>query len=297
MSQHIAILCGGTSSERDVSIASAQNVFEQLKDKNAVKLYVLPEDWDDFVLKKDGVACVIPIFHGEGGEDGEVQQQLDQLGIPYIFSEPAAHKLGLDKEATKQLAASIGITTPTSYSTANNQLVFSRPVIIKPNNGGSSIGTTIARNQNELDTELATAQKEGDVIVEDYISGREFTVAIIDRGNETQALPVVEIKPKDREFFDFESKYDAELVDEICPAEIDNVLAEQLQEAALKIHNAIGAKHLTRSDFIVDDTNKIWFLEINTIPGTTLNSLVPKTLHAADINFATLLLEWINETI
>ncbi len=134
------------------------------------------------------------------------------------------------------------------------------------------------------------------VLVEHFINGREFTVTVIDEANESIALPVIEIKPK-AEFFSFETKYDAEKCEEVCPAEIDQNLAERLQTAGKLVHKLIGAHHLSRSDFIVNNNNQIWFLEINTIPGQTINSLVPKAIRASGREIPQVFANWIESVI
>jgi len=293
----IAVLTGGDSSERDVALASSKNVVNSLKSKYKVAVFDFPKDLDKFlkVYKKYKVA--VPVFHGPGGEDGVIQGFLKTLNIPFIFSDVEAHAVAMDKYLTKYLAKQNNILV------ADNQILnkltklkFEKSVVIKPLAGGSSIGISIAHNQIDLDKALKNAFKYSNkVLVEDYIKGREFTVPVIDKNNTTFALPVVEVISKN-EFFDYQSKYDDKLVDEICPAQIDDDLAKQLQEQALKMHKALGARYISRSDFIVAN-NKIYFLETNTIPGMTNNSLLPKSIRAGGENFADLLDIWIKSVV
>jgi D-alanine-D-alanine ligase len=164
---------------------------------------------------------------------------------------------------------------------------------VKPLDSGSSVGVSIIRKKEDIAGAVEEALKDSEqVLVEAYVSGKEFTVAVIDEEKKTVALPVVEIRPV-HEFFDKESKYDEDLCEEICPAQIDDGLARRLQAIAVRAHRMIQAKHISRSDFIVDRHGEIWFLEINTIPGLTENSLTPKAIRASDRDLGTLLLSWI----
>ncbi len=293
MSNKIAILTGGTSSEREIALLSAKNVVEELKSKFELKIFDFPKNIDAFYKEYKNFAVSIPIFHGPGGEDGVIQGFLKTLKIPFIFSDVKAHAIGMDKVLSKILVAKNNILTP-DYQLANKQTKFIKPVIIKPLTGGSSIGINIANNQEELDQAISQALKYDDqILLEDYIQGQEFTVVVIEQNNKTQALPVIEIKSKNT-FFDFDSKYDPKLAEEICPADIDNTLTNKLQDQAIKIHNIIGCRHISRSDFIVLN-NKIYFLEINTIPGMTKKSLLPKAIKAANMDFGDLLQEWVED--
>ncbi|MFA6466459.1 MAG: D-alanine--D-alanine ligase [Patescibacteria group bacterium] len=292
----IAVLTGGKSSEREVALASSKNVIDSLIARHQVSVFDFPNDLDKFLSTYKDYQVAIPVFHGPGGEDGVVQGFLKTLGIPFIFSDVEAHAVGMDKYLSKQLAEKIGLlTAPYNIFDKFEKIIFTKSVVVKPLAGGSSIGIAIAHNQADLDKAFQEAFQYSDkVLIEDYIEGKELTVPIIDKGEISLALPVIEIRSKN-DFFDYESKYDNQLAEEICPAPIADDLAKELQRQALEMHKALGARHISRSDFIVSNgaISKIYFLEINTIPGMTDNSLTPKAIVAGGENFAELLDIWL----
>ncbi len=295
--QHIAILTGGQSSERDIALRSAKNVQSVLSDRYVVEVFDVPADLPKFLNHYQRFDAVIPMLHGTGGEDGVIQGFLETLGVPYIFSGVQAHAIAMDKDKTKTIVAAAGIRVPRSVMTRDRLGTrYSRPVVVKPYNGGSSVATAVARSQEELDIALAKAfEYTSAVLIEDFVQGDEFTVAVADIDSETIGLPVIAICPKDG-FFDFESKYNvATLADEICPAPISDDLTKQLQFIALTAHRVLGCRHVSRTDIIVDGDGNGWFLETNTIPGMTKTSLLPKALHAAGYDFAAVLTSWIND--
>ncbi|MDQ7814252.1 MAG: D-alanine--D-alanine ligase [Patescibacteria group bacterium] len=296
--QTIAILTGGTSSEREIALLSAEGVRSALAPCFELDVFDFPSDFDKFLMGFKKFNAVIPVFHGKGGEDGVIQGFLKTLGLPFIFSDVTAHAIALNKAFTKDVVSKTGILTPDYHVLGRvgaAEAEFDEPCVIKPMEGGSSVGISIAKTEQEFSAAIAEALKFGDeVLVERYVQGKEYTVAVIDEGNQAIALPVIAIEPK-TEFFDFAAKYDAELVEEICPAPIDAELGERLKAAAVTVHRLIGARHLTRSDFIVDQDERIWFLEINTIPGQTLNSLVPKAVKASGRDMGKVLAQWIKE--
>lgn len=278
----IAIITGGETGEREISIESAKNIQEEI-DFAETELFVFPEDSLRFTERVKNFDLAIPAIHGAGGEDGTLQDYLKSLEIPFIFSDTHTHTIGINKRKTKEKAREIGIMTPEETSTF--------PLFAKPINGGSSVASRLCTSAKELE-ELQSSKPETDFLTEELIKGREFTVGVIEYRGETSVLPVIEIIFK-AEFFDFESKYNTEkLAQEICPAEIDSNLSKELQKQALNIHNHLQARHLSRSDFIVTPDNKIYFLEINTIPGMTKNSLVPKMLKEVKIKLKEILKDW-----
>lgn len=290
----IAILTGGTSSERGVALLSAKNVLNVLKTKYNVYVFDIPLDLPKFLRQYKKFAVAIPIFHGVGGEDGIIQGFLKTLGMPFLFSDVNAHALGINKLTCKLLAQTLNIPTANfSVLERAGAVTYKHPVVIKPMFGGSSIGISIALSQIQLNKAINDARRyDNALLLEDYISGHEYTVAVVEKFGQTVALPVIAIISK-HNFFDYKSKYDAKLAQEICPAPISKVLAQRLQTAALTMHQAIGARHMSRSDFIVA-RNQTYFLEINTIPGLTKNSLMLKATKAANIDMLTLFSGWIN---
>jgi D-alanine-D-alanine ligase len=295
--KRIAILTGGASSEREIALRSAKNVAAQLANRCEVKVFDLPSSLQDFLSRTKEFAAAIPVLHGVGGEDGTIQGFLETLGVPYLFSGVQAHAIAMDKDKTKTLVAAAGIRVPRSTIVRQGESVqYAHPVVVKPYDGGSSVATAIVRSQEALNHAVMQAFSFTDaVLIEDFVEGNEFTVAIADLDGTPQALPVIAIRPKSG-FFDFESKYNAEtLADEICPAPISEDLAAQLQSIALLAHCTLGCRQVSRTDIIVDAAGQGWFLEINTIPGMTETSLLPKALKAAGSTFADTLTAWIDE--
>lgn len=287
----IAIITGGESGEREVSINSAKNIADSIT-FTEIETFVFPEDKGRFVDSIKDYDTAIPMIHGTGGEDGQVQRLFEELTIPYLFSGVEASELTIDKRATKEVANRLGHKI--AKEILMDDLQF--PVFAKPVSSGSSLACKLCTAQSELD-ELLAEHPDEEFMFEQPITGREFTVGVIEHDGKTIALPVIEIISKNL-VFDYESKYNPEfLAEEVCPANISDELTLQLQTQALEIHKAVGAKHMSRSDFMTDVNNTTYFLEINTIPGMTDTSLVPKMLRTADISLESLLKQWIENSI
>ncbi|MBI4592218.1 D-alanine--D-alanine ligase [Candidatus Uhrbacteria bacterium] len=290
--QTIALLTGGTTSERDVALKSAENVRKALEENFEVEVFDLPEDLDRFLAGRARFDVAVPVFHGRGGEDGTIQGFLETLGLPYIFSGVEAQAIGMDKVMCKELARVSGLKTANWNVLGSGDLMkWTHPVVAKPVDEGSSVGVQLIKDAALLEQMVPATRR---LLVEDLIEGKEFTVAVVDHEGGTVALQVIEIRSK-KEFFDFESKYDPTLCDELCPAPISDDLAERLKDVALTAHKMIGARHLSRTDMIVDNDGTIWFLEINTIPGLTSTSLTPKAIAAAGLRLEDLLKSWIQD--
>ena len=285
-SMRISIITGGETGERDVSIASAKNVASAIGFA-AHETFVFPEDQARFLESASKFDLVIPVIHGKGAEDGAVQQLCESLGLPFLFSPIEAHKIGIDKVLSKEFVARAGMKTAKRFS--RSSAIF--PVFVKPRFGGSSVHTACVENAEALEMFLENVTEE--MMIEEAVSGREFSVGVVEQNpGDPEALPVIEIVSQNN-FFDYESKYDADhLASEICPARIEGALSRRLQDAAVAVHTLIDASHISRSDFIVTDVGEVYFLEINTIPGFTNTSLVPKMLKQANISFERLLEKW-----
>ncbi len=293
--QRIAIITGGTSSEREIALRSAANVVELLHGEFDVATFDFPTEREAFLAQHKTFDVVIPVLHGKGGEDGVIQGFLETLGLPYLFSGVQAHAIALDKEKTKLIVSAHGVKTPQSLTIEKGDaLRYDHPVVVKPFDGGSSVATIIARSQEELTGGCVAAFAHSSrLLVEDFVAGQEFTVAVVEKDGQTVALPVIAIRPREG-FFDFDSKYNAaNLADEICPAPILVELSNKLQALAVTAHTAIGCRHVSRTDFIVDEAGEAWFLETNTIPGMTATSLLPKALLAAGSSLKEILCSWI----
>jgi D-alanine-D-alanine ligase len=245
-----------------------------------------------------GIQVFFLALHGMYGEDGTIQGMLELLGIPFVGSGTLASALAMDKAMAKKIFFADGLPTPRGHLVERNTflahpeqamapLLPLLPVVVKPLRQGSSIGIVMVNEQAELASALRTAFEYDDrVLVEQRIMGRELTVGVI--GVESlQALPPIEIVPK-RSFFDYQAKYDAALADEICPAQIPEHITAEAQALAIRAHQALGCRGLSRTDFIWG-TDGLTILEVNTLPGLTENSLIPKAARAAGIAFPELL--------
>lgn len=294
----VALIFGGTSEERKVSIKSANSVRPALVKKYKVTdIEVKPKG--DWIKKIHGLKSKIDVaflaLHGPGGEDGTVQAVLELLGIKYTCSGVLASALAMDKAMTKRVVASEGFTVP-AHIILNREDYRKNPkkylsqlrgkLVVKPNSIGSSFGVTISSDKLEIKKGIESAfQHDEQVLIEQYIEGRELTVPVLGNRN-PKALPVIEIVPKNgSKFFDFQAKYNPSFSDEIVPAPITKALAKELQEIAVAVHQLLDCRGFTRTDFMVTKNGKINFLEINTIPGMTNNSLTPKAAKVAGLSF------------
>lgn len=293
---NVAILTGGTSAEREIALASAGNVAKFIAGAHDAVTFDFPSEIDSFLSRRDEFAVAIPVFHGKGGEDGTVQGFLETLGMPYLFSGVAVHAVGMDKDLAKRVVASTGVMTAPwrTYASRDEVADVSFPCVVKPADGGSTQGVAVVRDANELDRALDAAfAYSRRVIVEAFVAGDEFTVAVAEDGGEPVALPVIQIKAAGG-LYDYASKYGPQPAEKLCPAPIADDLARRLQDAALTAHKTIGARHLSRTDLIVDQSGDVWFLEINTIPG--LSVLFPRAVAASGRDFGQLLAQWIEKT-
>ena len=293
----IALLSGGISSEREVSLNSGKEVFAALdKSKYDVLRYDPKTDIDRLIADAPKIDAALIILHGPYGEDGTVQGLLDLLHIPYQGSGVLGSALAMNKLASKQLYEKSGLPVPAFTVVERHQsfdvdqicLQFGLPLVVKPVVGGSSVGMSIVNAAEDLAAAIEKAFLEDDsVIIEAYVKGTEITVGII--GNrQLEALPLIEIIPgDDHAFFDYEAKYTPGQTQEICPARIDPKLAEIAQRYAKIAHRALFCEGYSRSDFILKG-NQFFILETNTIPGVTANSLLPLAARTAGIEFSQL---------
>lgn len=291
---NIAVLMGGMSSEHEISLISGQNVLKYLdRTKYMIKPIVIGKqgNWTiggrqvaaDKALK--GVDVAFNALHGEYGEDGCIQGLLESFSVKYTGSGVLASALGMDKIKSYELFKLRGLTVPKRAT-----LERGKKVVVKPSCLGSSVGISIVDNKKDLKIAINKAKERCEtVIIEEYIDGQEMTCGIIDnfKGQKHFALPVTEIIPPPGRFFDYEVKYNGS-TQEITPARISKSLTKKIQEAAIRAHQILGCKGYSRTDFIVRK-NKIYVLEINTLPGLTKESLLPKAAKVAGIEFPDLL--------
>jgi D-alanine-D-alanine ligase len=294
----VALLSGGISSERDVSLASGDQVFAALdKDKYDIVRYDPKTDLVRLAADAHRIDMALIILHGPYGEDGTIQGMLDLLGIPYQGSGVLGSALAMNKLVTKQLYETAGLPVPPYLSLRRGDPIDSAhitrrlglPLVIKPVSGGSSIGMSIVSAAENLAQAVHTALAHDDtVLIEAHISGIELTGGVVgDR--ELDALPLIEIIPdKAHLFFDYKAKYTAGLTQEICPARIDDALTAQAQSYAKMAHRALHCEGYSRTDMILRQ-REIFVLETNTIPGMTATSLLPRAAQTAGVSFSAFL--------
>jgi D-alanine-D-alanine ligase len=288
----VAVLCGGRSAEREVSLRSGAQVLAALRARGhaAEPVDMDGETWER--LRRGGFDCVFVALHGRLGEDGTVQGMLELLGLPYTASGVLASALCIDKVRTNLLLQAEGLAIPAfeevgaAWSGKVEDLVerFGLPLVVKPVNEGSTIGVTIARNADEVADGLVLAGRyDRRIVVQRFVAGTEITVGIL-ATPELQVLPTLEIT-YDNETYDYDAKYTAGRSHHIIPARIPPAAGEAAGEAAARAFRALGCEGMARVDFIVDEGGTPWLLEVNTVPGLTEVSLLPDAARAAGVRF------------
>jgi D-alanine-D-alanine ligase len=326
--RYVAVLLGGPSSEHEVSISSGLQVIAHLDRARyqvaAVYLdrdcgvypfasvdprFQLPAKLDgqtrlDLLgglgwLERQGVSVVFLALHGHFGEDGQVQALLESAGLAYTGSRVAASALAMDKHLTKLVAQSVGVPVAPwvrwcaphdpdwQRETAWLQEQVGLPCVVKPNAGGSSVGLNLAETREQLASALHVGGGE-ELIVERFLLGEELTVGVLETADGPRALPPILIRAAHSRMFDYEAKYQPGMAEEICPAPISRSIEKRVTEHALALHRLLSCRGASRSDFIVSD-GEPHFLELNTLPGLTANSLVPKAARVAGLSFPALL--------
>lgn len=291
----IAVLMGGKSAERDVSLVTGEQVACALEARDYRVLRVDLGDELLDALRDVAIDCVFIALHGRLGEDGTVQGLLEVLDIPYTGSGVLASALAMDKVASKKIFVYEGIPTPrfavVQRKTGDPEAIVADlglPIVVKPACEGSAIGVSIVRKTDELLAALSDAQSCGDeVLVEEYVAGTEITVGVLER-QELEALPSVEIIPAN-EMYDYEAKYTPGMSEHIIPARISEEAQARSDELAIRAHRALGCRGFSRVDLIVPQTGDPSVLEVNTIPGMTGTSLFPEAAKAAGIDFPDLI--------
>lgn len=300
----IAILRGGPSEEHEVSLKSGSHVIRTLSPNHSIIDIVIDKNSDWYIqgipvkpaqaLKS--IDVVLNALHGTYGEDGKVQQILDHVGIPYTGSKAFASALGMHKLKAKEIFKLAGLKTPHAKVVSINLDIstqameifksFSFPVIIKPISSGSSFGVSVARDLQSLEQSLISVFSFCEkALVEEYIKGKEATCLVAEnfRDQRHYAFPPIEIMKHTDLAFDNDMKYSGK-IEERCPGNFSQLEKDVIMQAAINAHVAIGARHYSRSDFIVHPTRGIYILEINTLPGLTETSLLPKALDAVGSN-------------
>jgi D-alanine-D-alanine ligase len=294
----VALLAGGKSAEREVSLNSGEQVFRVLdKERYEVLRYDPSDDLPRLAKDAANIDVALIILHGRLGEDGTIQGFLDLLNIPYQGSGVLGSALAMNKIISKQLYTQAGLPVAPfvvvdkigSDQTSKVVDQLGLPVVVKPEHEGSSIGLSIVRSPDQLSKAFEEAWRfDRRCLVEKFIRGVEITGGVLGN-NSLQALPLVEIIPgANHEFFDYSAKYTPGASDEICPARLSQELTSRAQDYAMRAHRALYCKGYSRTDMIVSGS-EIFVLETNTIPGMTQTSLLPQAAAAAGISFSALL--------
>lgn len=297
----VGVLRGGPSSEYEVSLKTGKSVIDNLADRYEVLDILIDKEgtWHylgapikpENLFKK--VDVIFNALHGAYGEDGTVQKLLDTFGIPYTGSTALASAVGMNKVLSKKVYKNYNLKTPLHVTVAKDKNTsteiakifksFPMPAVVKPVNGGSSVGTAIAKTLVDLEKAVEDALRYSDTaIIEEFIAGKEATCGVIDnfRNESVYSLLPVEIrKPSGSAFFDYNAKYGGQS-QEICPGNFAAAESKIIQEMARNAHQALGLRHYSRSDFIIHPKRGIYILETNTLPGLTTESLLPKSLKA-----------------
>jgi D-alanine-D-alanine ligase len=282
----VAVLAGGPSCEREISLISGKAVLDALQSKGVDAFHLDPSgDFIDTLLKKNAAIAFLAL-HGTFGEDGTIQRLLEDAGIPYTGSGPAASEKGFDKAVAQNIFKDAKIRVPGLRLVRVDEArpsarSVSFPCVVKPAKAGSSVGVSILQTPDNFEAALDEAFKYSDtVLIEDFIAGRELTVGILG----DRPLPVVEITAQ-RKFYDYDAKYKDTGTRYEVPAQLTPEQAKKVQDVALAAYEALGCEIMGRVDVILDAQDRPYVLEINTIPGLTGKSLLPKAARAAGIEF------------
>ena len=294
----VAVLFGGTSAEREVSLVSGQAVLSALQQAGVNAEAFDPATRNISEIKAYDRAFIV--LHGRGGEDGTMQGALELLGVPYTGSGVLASALGMDKTRTKQLWLGCGLPTP-PYARLNANTDFSQvvadlglPLMVKPAREGSSIGMRKVETLEDLQPAYAfAAQYDSEIIAEKWVTGKEYTIVLLGE----KALPVIRLQPhQSHGFYDFDAKYKANDTQYLCPCGLSVEDEQALQTLALQAFDKVGAKGWGRIDAMRDEQGNFWLLEVNTVPSMTDHSLVPMAARAAGLSFQQLVLSILSQT-
>jgi D-alanine-D-alanine ligase len=298
----VAVLKGGRSLERSVSLRSGAHVQEALQrlGHDVVALDAGPEVIAELLAAKPDVAFIA--LHGRDGEDGTVQGLLEAIGTPYTGSGPAACMCCTDKVLAKHLMRDAGVPTPEFHALRETSIKelgaaaamgeierrLGFPLVVKPAVGGSALGVKFARTGDELPGSLVGAfSYDRSVLIERYVKGRDLAVSVVDGAEAgAMALPVVEAVPREEDFYDYESRYEIGMTTFVCPADLGAETTERAQELAVRVYELLGCHGVARVDLMLEEaTGELWVLETNVVPGLTETSLLPQAADAAGIGF------------
>ena len=279
MTDKVAVLFGGTSAEREVSLVSGKAIYQGLLEKGVNAILIDTQDYDLGRLKQDGFTKAFIALHGRGGEDGIIQAILTYQNIPYTGSDILASALTMDKLKTKLIWKSLGLPVANHIQLEKGQTVsidgiinqLGLPVFVKPSHEGSSVGMTRVNDKTALQDAIDLAFKYDDIImIEAFLAGSEFTIGIVG----DVVLPSIRIQPA-VEFYSYDAKYLSDETQYFCPSRLEESKEKMIQELALKAYKSVGCRGWGRVDVMFDDAENPYLLEVNTSPGMTSHSLVP----------------------
>jgi D-alanine-D-alanine ligase len=298
--QHILVLSGGLSPERDVSLRSGRRVAEALRTARP-DWEVTEADVDASLLanlRENRPDCVVPLLHGAAGEDGALRDVLETLDISFVGSDSSACRLAFDKPVASSLISGTGIAVPefvvlpqSTFRELGAPMVMEAvaerigfPMVVKPTRGGSALGVSIVHTAQDLPPAMVSAFAYGDTaMIQRFIAGTEVAVSVIDGSDGPRALPAVEILPEGA-LYDYHARYTAGTTEFFCPARLNDDTTAAAHEVALAVHVALGLSDLSRTDVIIDADGTVWFLEVNVAPGMTETSLMPQAITAAGLS-------------
>jgi len=288
MSLRVGILMGGPSEEREVSIATGEAVIDACVENGYTPTaFGFINNYKKHLKRLKTQNIIFNALHGGIGENGSIQKWLDKNNIKYTGSGSIASSLCMDKAASKEIAKRNGIETPDwqLIQKTNQKVKISPPFVIKPNDQGSTIGLSIVKDDQLTQSAMDLAFQHGNsIIIEKFISGRELTIPIINE----EAYPIVEINPKNN-FYDYECKYTPGMSEYLCPANLEQDLVEKIETNTMQLFNKFNCSVYARADYILDKSGVPYFLEMNTLPGMTSTSLVPKSANAKGQSFQQLI--------
>ena len=295
--EKIAVLLGGTSAEREVSLNSGKAVLEALLNQGYDAHPIDPKEYNVANLKKDGFNRVFNILHGRGGEDGTMQGLLEQIGLPYTGCGVMASALTMDKMRTKMLWKAFGlpvadmeVVTRETFASLDPQAVVDKlglPLMVKPSLEGSSVGLTKVKAVDELKSAVEYALKfDNTILIEEWLAGDELTVPVLD----SQVLPAIRIVPEG-EFYDYNAKYISDNTQYFCPAGLTSEREQELAILVKRAYDAVGCRGWSRIDVMCDAKGDFRLVEVNTNPGMTSHSLFPKSAASVGISFEQLVMK------
>ncbi len=299
--KRIAVLMGGNSGEREISLKSGARVLDSLLSQGFDAIEIDVDRDIASRLVAEGIDVALIMLHGRYGEDGTIQGLLEQLGIPYTGSGVLASALAMDKLFSKKLFGVAGIPTPecVEISTGSDidevvdiiKRALSFPVVVKPVDEGSSLGVVIASDETRLREAIEENRRDySRVFAERFVEGTSVTVGIVGMGQRTRALPVLELRARN-EFYDYEAKYTPGMTEFICPARLEKNVYDLTQHYALSAHNCLGCRGFSRVDIEVDESGTPYVLEVNTIPGMTKLSDLPAAAEEGGMSYGELVSE------